>query len=77
MIVSKTYCNCSCVTQGTLPTRIKFSGASDDVNLLDKLLIRANKGRFTLAGEFGTISEVGLSAGSDFLPVDRVVTATA
>ena len=61
-----TYSDRSSVTQGTPPVHIEFPGTPDNVNLLDELLVRANKRRFTLAREFGSSTEVGLSAGCDF-----------
>ena len=69
-IFERTYGNCPSVTQGTLPIHFKFSGTSENLNLLDELLVRANERRFVLAGEFCPGAEVGPSAGSNSLPIN-------
>lgn len=68
----RTYGDRSSIAQGTLPIHIKFSGTSEKVNLLDKLLVGANERRFALAGKLGAGAEVALSAGSNSVLVHRV-----
>lgn len=38
-----THSNRSSIAQGTPPIRIEFSGTSENVNLLDQILVRANE----------------------------------